>query len=240
MSKEQFILDTIDTGLFTVQDINEDNSCLFRSLSNYFYYAMPSKKLVEMKQLKNWGNNKKLEDIDLTTNYIDGTRDRLARNILEKIVDYAEEHPDKSLDDTGVTIRDYVPMVHNFSYSEYIDIYRTFPADKQYWMEDYDGYDRWGSQLEVLILSKIVDCSIVILNSQKWNDKKNKVETGKIVNSKPQKNVRFKIYQIVNPSKLNDRLPIFLIWKKSGKGAHYIVAYPNDIQLVIDTLKNYI
>jgi hypothetical protein len=240
MSQEQFILDTLETNLFTIQDINRDNSCLFRSLSNYFNFAMPSKKLSELKRLDNWGMTKALKDIDLTTNYIDETRDRLARHILDRIVDYAEEHPDLALDETGISIRDYVSMVHNFTYSEYLNIYRTFPADKQYWMEDYDGYDRWGSHLEVLILSKIVDCAIVILNSQSWNIKKNRVETGKIVNSKPQRNVRFKIYQIVNSEKLNNKLPIFLVWKKSSRGAHYIVAYPNDIQRIMAILQNYI
>jgi hypothetical protein len=126
-------------------------------------------------------------------------------------------------------------------YDTYLDVYRDFPADRQLYSDDGDGYDRWGSQLEVLVLSKIVGCSIVVMNSQKWNKEKNKLGIGKIVNSKAQKDVRFKIYQIVNPTKINNKLPIFLIWKKTSRGgAHYMVAYPNNINEVMAKIQNYI
>ena len=53
---------------------------------------------------------------------------------------------------------------------------------------DEDGYsiDRWGS-IEQYAISKIIGCPLIVFNTQRWDDRYNKIVNGKIVNNKAQK-----------------------------------------------------
>jgi hypothetical protein len=252
---EEFIKNTMDPDSFVINDVIGDNSCLYRSLANYIYYAIPSMKIKQIKEFHKWGDVKDIDTVLKNFGYQSDEQEYLARLIQKKIVKYVQQHPDTVLcDEIGLSIRDYIPIVHEISYDEYVTAYSTFAgvsveenlnSDNN---DDTFTYDRWGSHLELLIISNVLKCPMIIFTSQKYNANRGKVETGvitsKTVNgtfiSKPQKNVRLKVLQVIGGKYISKKLPVYLIWKKYKNHGHYMVCYPKQANQVDNYVKDII
>ena len=105
-------------------------------------------------------------------------------------------------------------------------------------LHEENGYhiDRWGSIIEQFAISKIIDCPIVIFNSQKFSERHNRPINGKIIKNRPEKGVRLRPFQIINNDKLTKKYPIFLIWREYKNNGHYLVAYPRNIDKILQIL----
>tara|TARA_B100001094_G_scaffold330631_1_gene396333 strand:+ start:1673 stop:2287 length:615 start_codon:yes stop_codon:yes gene_type:complete len=120
-------------------------------------------------------------------------------------------------EDFNLSISELVLMSHDISINEYVKIYKHYA-------EDYieNTKERWGSLVEQIALSEIFKIPIFIYTSQKYDSKKNKITIGKIVNNKPHKGVRYKLYQQIGMKYMNDKQPICLLWKDGKYGPHYM------------------
>lgn len=249
---EYFINNTIDPNEFVINNVIGDNSCLYRSLANYIFYAVPSMDIKHIKEFKKWGDVKDISVVLKYLGYQSYQQEYIARLVQQKIVKYARDNPDKILtDDIGISIKDYIPVIHDISYDEYIQAYSTFAGEKidenkNNMEDDIINCDRWGSNLELLIISDLLKCPIVIFTSQRYNLNKNKIETGiinsNIINglpvSKPHKNVRLKVLQVIGKEYIHNKLPIYLIWKKHKKLGHYMACYPKQHNELNNVIKN--
>ena len=244
LTEEEFNYNTINTSLFTINDVNGDNACMYRSLANYIYYATPHDDLLSLKRFKNWGEIKNIDIVSTKFGYYSEEQDELARFIQKLILHHIKINADTLIEPINMKIRDCVPLFHDMEYNEYISVYTLFAGEHKDNVSDKNKdkllYDRWGSILELTVFSNIVCTSVIIFNSQIYNKRTKKINTGKIINSKPQKDVRLKIFQIINKKYLYDKLPIFLIWKKHHNYGHFMVCYPNNHNTILEELSNYL
>ena len=229
----EFINSTFDSTNFTVNDVADDNACMYRSLANYIYYATPHNSIQLLKKFKDWGKIKNIEEVLNNYGYFSDEQDELARFIQKLIVRFIKLNPTKILKEYTMSIENLIPMFHDITFNEYLDEYEKFAGDERVIK---DEYDRWGSLLELNIISEIIGCPIIIFNSQKFDSKTDKITNGKIINSKPHKDVRFRIMQIINKQLLSTTFPIFLIWKKYNNNGHFMACYPNNPSMLIDII----
>ena len=90
--------------------------------------------------------------------------------------------------------------------------------------------------VDIITINKV---PIIIFNSQKFIRKTSKNITGKIRNDRPEKGVRFKLMQIIGLQYINNKDPIFLLWKKHNGEGHFMSLYiknPNDIKSILTKL----
>ena len=126
-------------------------------------------------------------------------------------------------------------MIHNISYEDYIDLYECFAGEILFEEEEEELDilpDRWGSVLELYIISKIFSVSILVFNTQKWDSKREKIINGKIIKNKCEKNVRLKIASIIGKEYINKNNPICIIWRIHNNNGHYMALYPKNIEYV--------
>jgi hypothetical protein len=93
----------------------------------------------------------------------------------------------------------------------------------------------WAGLLEQIIVSNLFRVPIIILKAYSKNG--GKLCEGIIKNSKPNKNVKYKVIQIIYPIHSIKGLPIYLLWKKYSNGIdHYMSIYLNDLDMDSDIL----
>lgn len=219
-----FINDTVDPSLFNILDVNYDNSCLFYSLAYSITFNTNENNIDDISTIQsNWG---KLCEVLPELN-ID-----LARYLQTIIVDYITENPLVFIDELQSTIYESIIIIHNITYEEYIEEYRKFAAD----LIDHDEYDRWGSFLELWVLSQILGLPIIVLNSQRWNSSRQRIENGKIINGNAHRGVRLKITNVIGNQYLS-RQPIFLLWKEYNRSGHYMSLLPKNPVTIMEDIK---
>jgi hypothetical protein len=100
-------------------------------------------------------------------------------------------------------------------------------------------WDKWGSGVEAYALSQTFHVPIIVYEAKRFNFKTNKIENGRLVNNtKPDKNVRFKITQIWGNEYQDTAPPIELLYKKVKPNVeHYMVLYRTNQQSTLDTMK---
>uniref|UniRef100_A0A6C0B367 OTU domain-containing protein n=1 Tax=viral metagenome TaxID=1070528 RepID=A0A6C0B367_9ZZZZ len=224
--EKEFIKSTISTNLFIIQDVAGDNACFYRAIANYIYFAQSNNTndLDLIKSFENWGDKNTLENIIPENVYQDELAEYLQRIILE----YIKNNPDKTLPFMGnMTIKDAIPFIHNITYKEYLEYY-SLCAFKEYNLGENFVIDRWGSSLEVFIVSEIIKCPIIVFNTQTWSKRYKKIINGKIIKNKPEKNVRLKPSVVVGKKYIGKRLPIYLIWREYHGNGHYMTLYPKN------------
>jgi len=141
--------------------------------------------------------------------------------IIQKLsYEWIVENKDVYYNKFGIDIKDIVEMCHEISIEQYIKIYKYYPEDV---IDDIDN-NRWGSVIEQIALSEIFKIPIFIYTSEKYDIKKDKIVIGKIVNNKPHKGVRYRLYNIAGEKYL-DKKPICLLWKTGVHGPHYMTLY---------------
>ena len=243
MDKTTFDLTTIDPCLFQIQDVIGDNACLYRALANYVYFATSPKSIRQMLKFNDWGNIKNIDEVTRELGVYSDTQNRIAKEIQDLIVNYIADHPDDKIPQVAdMTIENAIPVIHGISWEEYLAYYSDFAGSADIMAEiDADGYsvDRWGSTIEQYAISKIIQCPVIVFNSQRWDNKYNKIVNGKIVKNKAQKDVRLKPTMIIGEEYLGKKLPIYLIWREYKNNGHYLVLYPKNpeqVQKVIDNL----
>ena len=147
------------------------------------------------------------------------------------------------LHETGMSIKDSIALIHDISFEEYVESYKNFAGDidlDECLEEEGEYIDRWGSIVEQSVLSNILQCPIMVFNSQKYDKKLGKIVNGKIIKNKPEKDVRLKLSSM-SGGKYMGKLPLFLIWREYHTHGHYLVCYPKDkstINFVISDLIN--
>ena len=228
---EDFEKNTINPGIFQIDNVENDNACFYRALANYVYFATPHDKQSSLKRFYGWGNTKNIDKVLKDYGRYSDEQDKLARFLQKKIVDYIEKHPEEIIPQTGMTIENSIQLIHDISFEEYISYYELFAGDIDIdaSLEEEDSYiDRWGSIIEQYVISKIIGCPIVVYNSQKYDTKFNKIINGKVIKNKPEKDVRFKLTSIIGDEYVGKKLPIFLLWREYHNNGHYLVCYPKD------------
>ena len=225
MTETEFIKTSLPTDLFIIRDVKGDNSCFYRSIANYVYFAQPFKagENKTYSTFQNWGDKIISPEKFKISKII---QDKLAKYIQYLIYNFVKKNPNKKLDFMGnITIKEAVPFIHEISYSEYLNYYKHFASD------DIDlGYDftidRWGSSLELYVISEIIKCPIIVFNTQTWSRRYKKIINGKIIRNKPEKNVRLKPSIIVGEKYIGKKLPIYLIWREYYGEGHYMTLFP--------------
>tara|TARA_Y200000002_G_C22556873_1_gene610735 strand:+ start:135 stop:881 length:747 start_codon:yes stop_codon:yes gene_type:complete len=232
--EKDFNKNTISCNLFCIQDVCNDNACLYRAVANDLYFGSPYKSINHIVSMKKWGLHKKIEDVCNDYGNYSKKQDKLSRIIQSKILTFVKKNMTKLVPVLGnLTLKECIEMIHDISVEDYIEFYQTFAGDiltnesNNTCNEFY--IDRWGSVLEQWIISEMLNIPIIIFNSQKWDFKLNKIVNGKIINNKPNKDVRLRIIGILGKKYLNDKLPIFLIWRNHNKNGHYLSLYPKNI-----------
>ena len=194
---ENFKADTIDPSIFIIEDVACDGACMFRSIANGLIH--------DFKVNTGWSYSGKYQTI-------------LAKKLQKIALKYIFENEEEIIPELEITLKQCVEMVHKMSFDDYIYNYQYF-AGKHY----ADLKERWGGFPEQYALSKILDCPIHIYTPQKWNPRSKRINIGKIIKNKAEKNVRFRLCQVISKDAKNQ--PIYLLWKKTKNGDHYYALY---------------
>lgn len=243
MSEQIFLNTTIDPSIFEIDDVLNDNACFYRAIANSLYFGTSDTSERTILKMKNWGKVKDISKVKKDFGNYSGKQDLLARTLQNDILEFISNNPDikvKYLD--NMTLDNAVMLIHGISWEEYLMSYTTFAGDIDFEQLEAEGFyvDRWGSTLEQWVISQMLKVPIVIFNSQIWNNRSHRINTGKIVKGKPQKNVRLRLTAILGREYFEDKLPIYLIWKEYNGEGHYLVCYPKDPNSVKELLKNMI
>jgi len=241
--KQYFLENTFDPDIFKIEDVENDNACFYRAVSNVINYSCPSDKISSLKKLDNYGCYKNIEQVlqNEDWGYSSDNQDKLSKYFQKKSYNWIKNNFHIYLEEYGMNLETMCQITHEIDIKEYIDRYKYFAGDKiitkhdsgkvyksggkkgQPIITEIELEDRWGSTLEQIALSEIFKVSIIILSPQ--NLLHNKIITGKITNNKAEKGVRFKVMQIIGKSYLLEKHPIFILWKKQKNEGHYIALY---------------
>ncbi len=257
----QFIQSSLSPDLFQVEDVESDNACFYRSLANAL--AFVSKKIEQIPNLKNgsFHHYRHVDDFYADDNwgYNGENQEILARSLQESAVAWIKNKQNELAplpkNAPELTYEVLVNMIHEISISEYLENYSHFAGDlvvldktSIHGDTDVDNIDnpeqftilddRWGGFVEQLALSEYLKLPIVVLTAQKYDTRLKKIITGRIHRNKPIKGVRFKVYQTSGLEYLTRGRPVlYLLWKKTKNGDHYMSLYPKDQDRCLETIK---
>ena len=239
---ERFTTSSIDSELFQIENVADDNACFYRSISNGLLSIVPGNTTEEIIENINIRGFKDIEEVyeNALWGVFGDEQDTMSRYLQKKAYEWNVKHKNDILDkNIGFTVADYIYNTHTIDISEYISRYKHFAGEivkqkKDTGKTKKDGTkiykiveigDRWGGYSEQLALSQVFKLPIIVYTSQKYDIKNNKLVTGKIRNNKPEKGVRFKLYQTSGLEFLDKSPPITLLWKKTNGYGHYMVLY---------------
>ena len=175
-----------------------------------------------------WGYNGELQE-------------ELARIVQDNIRNWLYKNQDKKIDDLGITYKELIEMTHELNMEEYNELYKYFAGDDDYIYQEIGKYklgikkgkpklkkvklqNRWGGIPEQYAISEILETPIIVYTAQRYNTKTKKIDNGRIRKNKAEKNVRFRVFQIIG-DKYN-KTPITLLWKKVKQNGHYYSLCP--------------
>ena len=124
-------------------------------------------------------------------------------------------------EELGITYRDLVEDTHEIPFEHYQTLYGHFAGDlvfienKKKKGKKYIIEDRWGGIPEIEALSNICEIPIVIYSPQKFDDKKNKIVTGRIQRRKAEKGYDFMLDILQRRKYLENKQPLLLMWKEN-------------------------
>jgi len=238
---ENFQNKTLSTSLFKVEDVTPDNGCFYRSIANSL--NSQSNNPFDLKELK-FVKKKENEFYNHTDFGLKGTKQtELAKKLQEESRLWLIKNKNNIYKELGITYKDLIENVHNLDIDEYEKFYKFWSGDAVFQYVAFGIYksgknkgqpklkkvyfpDRWGGIPEIIALSNILELPIIVFRPVKLN-KHNIEVSGRIIKNKPEKKCRFKLYQI-SGKKFFNKNAIFLLWRKrSSKGDHYNVIYPN-------------
>ena len=243
--KRQFMVNTIEPCLFQIEDVNTNNACLYKSLANCLHYRSVDLDSLPTLNENDKTNENSYKDVfeDQEWGYDGEKQEQFARIIQDKSYQWLLENKDDYYNtELGMSYADLIEDTHNLTMSEYEDLYSNYAGDKiKIPMStnklDSDGNEivkmvfmenRWGGSPELMAISKICKMPIIIYGSQKFCNYRNKIILGRIRGEKAEKGVRFKPLKVIGQEYIdekNSRPPMFLLWKNSKHGAHYMSLY---------------
>jgi hypothetical protein len=224
MNYNSYLQTTLDATLFQCEDVYGDNKCFYRSITNGLVWhsnlnkLYNAKKLISKKSFKiknNYNdvlNGSYFKNMDLYENYIDFQTD--SSRLLEiKIKNWISNNRNTVYEPFGSYIYDIVRMTHDMTIEQYLDT---------------ENNDLWGGLVEQIAFANIYKCPIRIFRPITYNTLNNRINEGIIRDNKPNKNVRYQLAQVINPSSIKN-LPIYLLWKRYKNGTdHYMTLYLKD------------
>jgi hypothetical protein len=248
---------TIDPIYFQIEDVNNDNACFYRSMANSFNQSTSLRDINSIKKLKKYGTYKPLADVYQHSEwgYSGEKQDTLARFIQEKTRQWIYKNRLVEQKEYGMDMGTMVLLTHMVDMDSYMDRYHYFAGDTI--IDEYDTgklyksgkrvgqpifkkcalEERWGGIPEHIAISEMYKIPILIITTQKYDDKRDKIMTGKIRNNKTEKGVRFKIIQVVGRKYIGKSPPLFTLWKNHNKQGHYMSLYLKDIHMLETILK---
>lgn len=248
---ENFIKNTIDTDKFQVEDVANDNACFYRSVANVINYNSESNDIntLTLLEIGSYKTNKDIQNVYKNEywGYSGTNQDILARKLQEKSLEWVMNNREVEIKEFGTSLENLIVLTHEIDFDNYVERYRYFAGDnvvdkinsgeldiynKPIYLEEDIG-DRWGGLTEQISLSSALQVPIIILTSQKYDTKRQKIINGKVIKDKPEKNVRFKLLQIIGTEFIGKSNPIYILWKKYNKTGHYMALYCRDQQSTI-------
>ena len=219
--EKEFKNNTLDPDNFYIEDVLGDNACFYRCVSNIIYY------------LNRLDTNKEIEFLGFDSE----KQESMARKIQKLVARWLYKNKDNIVDNLGISVKEFVIHTHDLledydcdNYQgtnlyddlmkEYLKRYSKFAGDPH-----STEYDRWGGAAEQYAISEIFKLPVYTYVYKKYNKKNGKIENGRIRKNKPEKGVRFKLYQIFG-EKYSDKKSMHLLYKntKSCDG-HYLCLY---------------
>jgi len=254
IEEQTFQKSTIDPNLFQIEDVVNDNACFYRSITNVLNYSTSDTTFKDILALKNYGNFKELTETyeNEDWGYWSQRQDLVARALQQISYNWIKENYKTQLKEYGMDIGTMILLTHEIDIEVYLDRYKFFAGDLivdgqvltsaiemaehnevnkiSHDDQQFDEMeDRWGGTAEQIALSEHFKLPIIILTSQKFNKRSNKINTGKIRNNKAESGVKFKLLQVIGSSYLAaGRPPIFVLWKKHNRQGHYLSLYVKD------------
>lgn len=261
IKETQFQLETIDPKNFIIQNVPGDNACFYRACSNALNYRWKSNLKDGYFTLQTILNNqgkwikKDYENLDLLL-WGDKSplQDELAKEIQNTIYKWIQTNYKNKCRENNLTYELLINTIHELTIEEYLTLYKHFAGDiiiqmyntgKKYKSGKKKGQpivkkiplqDRWGGYPEQCVLSELLEIPIIIYMAQKYDKRRNKIVTGKITNEKPEKGVRYKMYQMSGERFLDTKPPLLLLWKKLRGNGHYYVLYQKNKDNKINNL----
>ena len=245
---DYFLNTTIDTIYFQIENVEDDNACLYRALANALFYRTKkgSNKFVNCED-KNCDRSYKDVYQNEEWGYSGNKQEDIARQIQKQAREWLDDNQNTIIENFQITYKDLVESEHDMEFDEYLNLYQYFAGDVytyeidtkykhkigpkkgEYIKKEITLDNRWGGTPELIAISHICKLPILIYTSQTFNKKLNKPITGRISKNKAEKNVRFKLYQINGSEYLEmGRPPLLLLWKNTTKGPHYMCLYLKD------------
>ena len=261
---EDFISQTIDPGLFQIEDVLNDNACFYRAVANGFNLISRNHTGQQIVKESSFDTSKSVNEIykNHQWGFEGDEQESLARDLQGLAYQWVKVNPKKKVSLSGsedsdlqMSVEDLVCLTHEMSFSDYIETYKYFAGDIIITTDSDDNSDdnsgsddtvnilneRWGGYIEQVAISNRFGVAIIVLAPQRYDVKRDKIYNGTIYRNKPYKGVRYRISQIVGKDFLRSgNLPIYLLWKKTVNGPHYLSIYPKDCesckQLMIESM----
>jgi hypothetical protein len=229
ISKEErdFINKTINPNSFYIEDVIGDNACFYRCISNIMQHFQ------ELNFSYDSYDKNQNQNVDLNSD----EQENMARKIQKITSKWLYKNRNNIIEELGITVKEFVIHTHDLledydcdNYQgedlyedlmkEYVKRYSKFAGDPY-----SDEYDRWGGAAEQYAISEILKVPVYTYVYKKYNRKNNKIENGRIRGNKPEKGVRFKLYQIFG-KKFSNENSIHLLYKNTQScDGHYLCLY---------------
>ena len=252
---ENFNKSSIDSIYFQVEDVESDNACFYRSLANGLAFISENPEMnISLKEPK-FGFHQRVHDFygNKSWGFSGNNQEYLARDLQQLSVDWITDKRQlraplsKSKDGLNITIEELILMVHDLSYDEYLEQYKYFAGDIIVEKDDNSEEiisildNRWGGYVEQVAISQQIKVPIVVLTAQKYDNRLEKLITGRIHRNKPIKGVRFKVNQTTGLEYLSRDKPIvYLLWKKTKNGDHYMAVYPKNHDVCKELIREHL
>lgn len=239
--------------LFQIEDVEGDNACFYRSVANClglrteydqcddiiasfnFQHTRPGGVTAHYGNC-NWGYNGDCQD-NLARNLQEMAYQWVQQNhhktiewdfpLSTEVSTYDRERDDDTSQELKLEVATLINLTHEIAYEEYLENYQYYAGDPVVDENDMIVPDRWGGFVEQIALSNIFKMPIVVLVAQRYDTKTNKINAGRISNNKAYRDVMFKTFQITG-KEYRDTDPIYLLWKKTRHGPHYMALYPKN------------
>ena len=245
---QDFYDNSLSTDYFQLEDVEGDNACFYRAMSNGLAFIHKNTDLSNIIEGKHLGLYKNISEFYQSEEwgYNGNQQEELARSLQEIALNWVKKNSNKEAPihngETRIKIKDLVLLVHGITYDEYIQSYQTFAGDVSIDPEsgevDLYAIDRWGGFLEQIALSEYFKVPIIVLTSQKFDTRLNKVIQGRLTQNKPIKGVRYRIYLTSGLQYMSrEKATLFLLWKKTKFGEHYMALYPKNLDFTDDLKK---
>ena len=214
---EEFLKDTYDTSSFKIEDVEADNKCFYSSIlftllanSDLNRLIADPTKIINKNKLNYTFD---IERIIRQKNFLDKGFVRDTREYIEKrIVAWIKRNREMVYPPLCMTIEEIVSLTHDISFDEYIS-------------RDINDVPLWGGLVEQIAVSYYYNIEINIWRAVKYNQHNHKINEGIIKNGKINKDVRFQLYQKIEPEKVVNKA-INILWKKRDlEGDHYMCMF---------------